>query len=597
MFLTFWGKAQPVEGSAATWHPAAFHGLDVAAVAQVWLEAHPDAGAPSARAGGWDTTAWRRAVPFLVALHDAGKFSRAFQAKAPDHWPAALGDADAAADPGHDTTGFALLADPDTAPAALDRVCGSWEPWRRDPLLRAVAGHHGRPPAEDATIHGLPRRVACRACRAALADYAEAAAAALDPPALPPPPTEAGAAVAGWWLAHLTALADWVGSAQAWFPYVAPRAGCGLASYWHRHALPRARRAVAEAGLLPAAPAPAGGGLAALVPGATPTPSQRLAAELPLPDGPSLVLVEDATGSGKTEAALVLAPRLIAGGAAEGVFLALPTMATADAMFGRVAAAYRRLYAPDAAPSLALAHGRAELNPLFRGAVLAGAAREERATGDAADQPASAQCAAWLAEGRRRAFLAYVGVGTLDQALLAVLPARHAPLRLGGLARKVLVVDEAHAYDAYVGEELARLLRFHAALGGSAVVLSATLPRAKRAALVDAFRQGLRAPPAPLTSAAYPLVAVAGAAGAAEEPCAMRDGLARRLPVRRFGTAEEAAREIAAAAARGAPASPGCATPWPTRWPGRRCCARRGATRCCSTPASPWATGWTGRRR
>jgi CRISPR-associated endonuclease/helicase Cas3 len=85
MFLSFWGKAQPAEGSATAWHPAAFHGLDVAAVAQAWLEAHPGAATPSARAGGWDTAAWERAVPFLVALHDAGKFSRAFQAKARDH--------------------------------------------------------------------------------------------------------------------------------------------------------------------------------------------------------------------------------------------------------------------------------------------------------------------------------------------------------------------------------------------------------------------------------------------------------------------------------------------------------------------------------
>ncbi|MBD0274089.1 MAG: hypothetical protein ICV73_19440 [Acetobacteraceae bacterium] len=136
------------------WHPAAFHGLDVAAVAQVWLEAHPDAAAPSARAGGWETAAWMRAVPFLVALHDAGKFSRAFQAKAPDHWPAVLGAPDAA-DPGHDTTGFALLADPDTASAALDRVFGTWKPWQRDPLLRAVTSHHGRPPAAGAPVgHG-----------------------------------------------------------------------------------------------------------------------------------------------------------------------------------------------------------------------------------------------------------------------------------------------------------------------------------------------------------------------------------------------------------------------------------------------------------
>jgi CRISPR-associated endonuclease/helicase Cas3 len=63
-------------------------------------------------------------------------------------------------------------------------------------------------------------------------------------------------------------------------------------------------------------------------------------------------------------------------------------------------------------------------------------------------------------------------------------------MRLLGLADKVLIVDEAHAYDAYMGVELMALLRFHAALGGSAVVLSATLPLARREELVTAWIEG-----------------------------------------------------------------------------------------------------------
>ena len=60
-----------------------------------------------------------------------------------------------------------------------------------------------------------------------------------------------------------------------------------------------------------------------------------------------------------------------------------------------------------------------------------------------------------------------------------------------GLADKVLVIDEAHAYDAYMNKELETLLCFHAALGGSAIILSATLPGLKRHTLIDAFRKGL----------------------------------------------------------------------------------------------------------
>lgn len=64
-------------------------------------------------------------------------------------------------------------------------------------------------------------------------------------------------------------------------------------------------------------------------------------------------------------------------------------------------------------------------------------------------------------------------------------------MRLLGLSRQVLIIDEAHAYDAYMGEELARLLWFHAALGGSAIVLLATLTQKARAKLGNAFLSGL----------------------------------------------------------------------------------------------------------
>ena len=90
-----------------------------------------------------------------------------------------------------------------------------------------------------------------------------------------------------------------------------------------------------------------------------------------LPAGPVLAVIEDLTGSGKTEAAVTLAHRLLACGRADGIFVGLPTMATANAMFGRLANSYRRLFAPEARPSLALAHSRADLDPRFAAALQA----------------------------------------------------------------------------------------------------------------------------------------------------------------------------------------------------------------------------------
>jgi CRISPR-associated endonuclease/helicase Cas3 len=227
-------------------------------------------------------------------------------------------------------------------------------------------------------------------------------------------------------------------------------------------------------------------------------------------------------------------------------------MATANAMFGRLANSYRALFRPEARPSLALAHGRADLDPRFAAAIQPDASSFGRRQTDPADEPAEAQCTAWLAQDRRRALLAQVGVGTLDQALLAALPVRHATLRLQGLVGKVLVVDEAHAFDPYMRRELVALLQFQAALGGSAVLLSATLPQAVRQGLVDAFRNGLGAERQELVRQDYPLATLASGHGVGETPCAMRDGLARRVVVTRLPDAEQALGRIIEAAEAGA---------------------------------------------
>lgn len=130
-------------------------------------------------------------------------------------------------------------------------------------------------------------------------------------------------------------------------------------------------------------------------------------------------------------------------------------------------------------PPLILTHGRTRDDPRFAASVLraAGTAQGAGATRRSAeDTDSAAEGPAWLADDRRKAFLADVGAGTIDQALLSVLPAKHQSLRLLGLAERVLIVDEAHAYDAYMGTELDRLIAFQAALGGHTIVLSTTLP-------------------------------------------------------------------------------------------------------------------------
>lgn len=534
--FSFWGKGRPGDGPVPS-HPLVAHMLDVAAASAALAHRHP----PDVPAS---------TLALLVALHDIGKFSPAFQAKVPALWPNALGVVPASPppDPGHDTIGLALLREPPIA-ALLDSVLPGWLDGQRVHLLAALAGHHGRPPADEL---GNARRIITPACRIAAQAFVSMALRLFAPAPLPLPDDERTIPRLAWQLAGLVTLADWIGSAQHWFPYAEPSALADPGAYFDS-ACVRARQAVAGAGIAPSSPSPFQSVQALFPQIDVSSPCQHWAETVAIAASPTLFIVEDLTGSGKTEAALTLAHRLLDAGQADGVFLALPTMATAIAMFERMAIAYRRMFAPGADPSLALAHGRAALHPGFSAALLTQMAEPgEKYSREPADEPAGAHCAAWLADDRRRTLLAQVGVGTIDQALLAVLPVRHAPLRLHGLAKKVLIVDEAHAFDPYMRRELVTLLRFHAALGGSAILLSATLPLALRQILANAFRDGLGAAPAPLCSTCYPLATTVRSDAVIEAPCEAREALVRRVRVHRLDDADDAIRRIVAAAKAGA---------------------------------------------
>ncbi|MFE9426471.1 CRISPR-associated helicase Cas3' [Kitasatospora sp. NPDC006697] len=207
-----------------------------------------------------------------------------------------------------------------------------------------------------------------------------------------------------------------------------------------------------------------------------------IAARLPeLLDGPGLLLVTAPTGDGKTEAALHAAALMARAAGASGLYFALPTMATADAMYGRV----RRFASGNIAGerALTLLHSMAWLSPAYAEPIDGAAARvlSDGATGLEAGK--------WLRTGRR-GLLAPLSCGTIDQALTAVLPVRYNVLRLLGLSDKVLVVDEAHAYGPWMHSLLVRLLEWLGALGAPVVLLSATLTGKAASTLVEAYRRG-----------------------------------------------------------------------------------------------------------
>lgn len=248
----------------------------------------------------------------------------------------------------------------------------------------------------------------------------------------------------------------------------------------------------------------------------------------------------------------MLAHRLMTKGRAEGIFLALPTMATADGMFDRVAHSYRRLFAEEGQPpALTLAHSRAGVRDGFRALGLTGDVAKEETYGDE-EETASAVCTAWLADDRRKAFLADIGVGTVDQALLAILPARYQALRLLGLAGKILILDEVHAYDAYMQQEIQTLLEFHASMGGHTILLSATLPQTVRKRLFEGYMRGADAPLNLPNSLPYPAACLASAGGHHIHALPRSaSGAERRLDLARLDTEAAALKTVIEAAGRG----------------------------------------------
>ncbi|WP_164681981.1 CRISPR-associated helicase Cas3' [Fuscovulum blasticum] len=496
-----WPGKSAAEGQVP--HPAVLHMLDVGAVAERLI-------APF----GFEP-ALRDALVLLVALHDLGKISDSFRAMIESgsrqtyrHWE--LSEALFFA---HDALLGAKLGGDDLQRAAL---------------YAAVAGHHGQP--SDLVLGDLGRssrdlRKVLRQVGSGLEPAGEVIAAfsALWPRAsLQSLAPGAATTALSWWVPGLCAAADWIGSNTTWFP---PRAGQPRLADYLAEARAAAERAVAEAGL---AGSP-------VQPGATfdfaLRPMQAACALVALPDGPVLAVIEDETGAGKTEAALILAHRMAQAGKGRGLYFALPTMATADAMFGRASEAVGRIFA---APRLTLAHGRAALSVPFRDLPTGGAPGE--------DAPS---CTDWLKQSRRRALLADVGVGTVDQALLSVLPVKHQTLRHFGLSSKILIVDEVHEMgEPYIGKELERLLQMHRAAGGSAILLTATLPLDLRARLLATYGG---ANPGP----AYPALTVAGGAsvtGLAADTRAVKGP----VKVDRIDSAEAAADLMVAQAARGA---------------------------------------------
>ncbi len=471
--ISLWAKA-----SGAQRHPLLCHMLDVAALAdQMWRSVvSPAARRWFAEGLGLDEAATAQWIAIWAGLHDLGKAAPAFQ-RQQEHpryqelnrsYPHGVITANALAE---------LFPQP---PFNLARDIA-------EPLAVVIGGHHGVFPRSDERIKVSHEAIGTQPWANVRALLAKQLA---DVIGVPPSLAKLDNARL-LWLAGLIAVADWIGSDERHFPYADTSAGLAFdpAEYWHQ-AQQRAAKALATLGWTAwARPEPLP--FSTLFPSAVPPfPVQQAVIDLAETlDGSALIIVEAPMGEGKTEAAFYLADRASVVHGLPGHYIGLPTRATSNQMYHRLRTFLLSRY-PEQAINLQLLHGQAALvetdqalDRLPQPHAIAGSDSWDGA-------PASVVAAEWFTQ-RKRGLLAPFGVGTVDQALLAVLQTRHVFVRLFGLAHKTVVIDEVHAYDTYMSTLLERLLTWLAALGCRVVLLSATLPRQRRERLVAAYAEGL----------------------------------------------------------------------------------------------------------
>lgn len=487
-------------------HGLLAHMLDVAATAESLLSLEPQStmlwvstqlGMPPDCAGRW--------LACMVGLHDFGKAIPGFQAKWPEgrHADEAAGfrfDSSACRVDKHSRATAALLG------SALSRIWPSARGWL-PASVKAVSAHHG--------WHFLQREINGSTPLREGSDWSQARQSLLEtylsvlaPVSMPTVDLLSFAFIN--WLSGLTSVADWIGSNPKWFPLGERRDDLD-AYFLYSHGL--AQFALQEIGwthfqplLVDEQPLPLLLRRMTSRDGMSPRPLQvvgdRLLREA---HGPSLMIVEAPMGEGKTELAFLATLHLQQKNHHRGLYVAMPTQATGNAMFDRTLrflSAFSQQHV-----DVQLAHGGAFLNNELAHLRLVDMQRLQDIDQSVEE---SVSASAWFGQ-HKRPLLSPYGVGTVDQALYSTLLVKHHFVRLWGLGNRVVVLDEVHAYDTYTSSLIVTLLRWLRELGSSVILMSATLPYARRRDFISAWCASDAGPTG--VSASYPRITLVDTVG------------------------------------------------------------------------------------
>lgn len=503
----YWGKARrPEEMDGDEYHLLPYHCLDVAAVAAAWWDSSANLRRSFCVNQALAESQMRAWVLFFISLHDLGKIDLHFQLKVARVWYEMNAECYGEPQPAqwsidkfnHGTAGiywygkdkscnreptldvFSSFDEPEQ-----DKLSAEWLAW-----LAEVCGHHGFIRSYSQIYQGMEHNQAQLSNEQAERDKQARSSLILAMEALFLTP--AGLAIddnppkaVPLLLAGFCSVCDWLGSQPDPFNFCASPEH-NLQDYFSMR-YPQALQVLQKVGLLEQV-AGYHDIREVLEAGFEPRQLQTLVDVLPIE--PSLTLIEAPTGSGKTETALAIAWRILDAGLADSLIFALPTQATANAMLERIDKFATKLFY---SPNIVLAHGHARFNKLFEAIKLATQQHQGK-------EEATAQCVQWLAQSKKRVFLGQIGVCTVDQVLISVLPVKHRFVRQFGVNRSIVIIDEIHAYSTYMYGLLEQVLRNQRTVGGSAILLSATLTQQQRQALLNAWGG------AELESRDYPLV-------------------------------------------------------------------------------------------
>jgi CRISPR-associated endonuclease/helicase Cas3 len=400
----------------------------------------------------------------LASVHDVGKVLPGFQQKC-EVWLTRLALLDRALKEGWN------VRESDHARVSQFTILELLGKFQLNPWAAAVGAHHGRIKGDRVCVREPWESERRRLTQELIKEFG---------PLPNEPPDEATL----WIVAGLITVADWIGSDERHFPQDA-----------HWKMPERRQRAQAALGAINWKPMATRqlGGFRELFPEIAEANSLQTATMRTVRE-PGVYVIEGPMGCGKTEAALAAAYQLIAAGKAAGLYFALPTQVTSNRIHLRVQPFVRRI--SEEPTAVRLAHSASWLVESELPLMLRPASPDPEA-----EQHVSAG-RTWFASPKR-ALLAPFGVGTVDQALLGVVAAKHFFVRQFGLAGKVVVLDEVHTYDLYTSTLIDTLVRRLRELHCTVLVLSATLTKARRQQLLGIDeRQPL--------SDAYPLLTRTG---------------------------------------------------------------------------------------